>query len=245
MEIDCEALIDRYLLIKNPIYTFSFPISIIVAIIVFGIIKAYKVCENSYITQILIPVSTLLVIMVFIDIISRAIISKDEKERLKKLCSSYMNDPNKLRLIKQQKAINMSDVESYDGEIDGFKNNKNENMQEEDDGAIPLENRNSLSKVHYFDNITTVFKPNPQLFNKPKEIIGSFPKSNIMCVGDTKTNINEGELCSGADDKPRDLIAPIPGPQWLPQNAQTVQNRLKTNNYTKGRCLGNPENYAN
>ena len=244
MEIDCESLIDRYLLIKNPFYTFNFPISIIVAIIVFGFVKAYKICDNSYINQILIPISSLLLSMVLIDLISRVLISKSEKERLKKLCISYMNDPNKLKLIKNQKAINMADVDNYNGNVDGFKNILN--GQEEPSEEINLLKKSSeLSNVHFYDNITTNFKPNPNLFQRPKEVIGNFPKSDIMCVGDTKTNLKEGELCSGADDKPRDMVAPIPGPQWLPQNAQTVQNRLKTNNFTKGRCLGNPQNYAN
>ena len=65
MEIDCDAIVERYLLIKNPIYTFSFPISILLAIIVFGIMKAYNYSDNTYINQILIPFTTLLVSMVF------------------------------------------------------------------------------------------------------------------------------------------------------------------------------------
>ena len=55
MEIDCDAIVERYLLIKNPIYTFSFPISVLLAIIVFGIIKKiwekeikYKKVEKLY-----------------------------------------------------------------------------------------------------------------------------------------------------------------------------------------------------
>lgn len=233
MEIDCEAIIDRYLLIKNPIYTFSFPISIIVAIIAFGVIKAYNYSDNSYITQILIPLSVLLVTMVFIDLISRYMINADEKERLKKLCISYMNDPNKLALIKQQKSINMADVEKYDGNVDGFENVDNE--QDHSDNSInPLKDRSSLGKVHIFDNIRTSFVENKHLFGKEDETVGNFPKSDITCVGDTKTY--EGNLCSGADDKPEGLVASVPGPQWLPQNADTVQRRLKTNNYTKNRC---------
>ena len=126
MEIDCDAIVERYLLIKNPIYTFSFPISILLAIIVFGIMKAYNYSDNTYINQILIPFTTLLVSMVLIDMISRSFISQDEKEKLKKLCSSYMNDPNKLKMILKQKALNMDDVEKYNGKIDGFVNNNNE-----------------------------------------------------------------------------------------------------------------------
>ena len=46
MEIDCDAIVERYLLIKNPIYTFSFPISVLISIIVFGFVKAYKYSDN-------------------------------------------------------------------------------------------------------------------------------------------------------------------------------------------------------
>jgi phosphate/sulfate permease len=79
MEINCGKIAENYLLIKNPIYSFSFPISILVAIIVFGFAKAYKWSNNSYVNQILIPVLALLLTMVLLDIISRLMISKDEK----------------------------------------------------------------------------------------------------------------------------------------------------------------------
>ena len=61
MEIDCDSIVERYLLIRNPLYTFSFPISILIAIIIYGIMKAYDYSENSYINQILIPLTALLV----------------------------------------------------------------------------------------------------------------------------------------------------------------------------------------
>ena len=51
-----------------------------------------------------------------------------------------MNDPNKLKLIKNQKAINMADVDNYNGNVDGFKNILN--GQEE-----PSEEINLLKKV--------------------------------------------------------------------------------------------------
>lgn len=233
MEIDCGSLIDRYLLIKNPIYTFSFPISVLIGIVVFGIVKAYKYSDNSYINQILIPLSTVLVSMVLIDIISRALIRSEEKERLKKLCSSYMNDPNKLKLIKKLKSINMVDVEQYDGKIDGFENVDNEQSIPDGNENL-LENQEKLSKVHIFDNIRTEFIKTRSVNTNNDEVVGSFPKEDIKCVGDTKTY--NGNLCSGADDKPSELVSSIPGPQWLPQDASTVQRRLKTNNYTKNRC---------
>ena len=242
MEIDCDAIVERYLLIKNPIYTFSFPISVLLAIIVFGILKAYKYSDNSYINQILIPLTTLLVSMVFIDMISRSLINKDEKEKLKKLCSSYMNDPNKLRMMLRQKALNMDDVEKYDGKIDGFVNNNNEQMPNEPI-INSLEDKSKLGNIHIFDNISTKFIENPSFMANNEDVKGNFPKDKIECVGDTQTY--EGNLCSGMNNKPSELVAAVPGPQWLPQNADTVQKRLSTNNYTKNRCLGEPSNYQN
>lgn len=241
MEIDCDALVQRYLLIKNPVYTFNFPISILVAIIVFGLMKAYKVSDNSYINQILIPISALLVSMVVIDMLSRALINKDEHMRLKKLCLSYMNDPSKRRRMMKDKILNMFDVEKYDGTIeDGFTNQNNEQVLDEIT-MNPLENKQIKKGVHIYDKITTTFLENKNLMSDKKGIVGTFPKDKIMCVGNTKST--NGQLCSGSDSNPGNILAPIPGPQWLPQDASTVQRRLSTNNFTKNRCMGEPNQF--
>ena len=39
---------------------------------------------------------------------------------------------------------------------------------------------------------------------------------------------------------PNNLVAPIPGPTWLPQSAESVQNRLKNGIYTASKCVGEP-----
>ena len=95
MEIDCDALVERFLLIKNPLYTFNFPISILVAIVVYGVMKAYKLSTNSYITQILAPLSSLLVSMVLIDMLCRAMINQDEKDKLNRQKYEILESQNK------------------------------------------------------------------------------------------------------------------------------------------------------
>ena len=60
MDINCEQVAEKYLLNQNPLYAFSFPLSILIAIIVFGISKAYELSDNSYINQILVPILALL-----------------------------------------------------------------------------------------------------------------------------------------------------------------------------------------
>ena len=59
----------------------------------------------------------------------------------------------------------------------------------------------------------------------------SHPNGN-MCI----QNSNNCNLCSGSNQNPDNLVAPIPGPQWMPQSAEYVQNRLVNNNYSASVC---------
>ena len=71
MHINCEKLVETYLLNQNPLYTFNFPIALIISIIVFGISVHYKWSNNSYILQILIPISVLLLSIMLLDMIAK------------------------------------------------------------------------------------------------------------------------------------------------------------------------------
>ena len=252
MEVDCTSLVQRYLLLKNPLYTFNFPISILVAIIVFGYCKAYKVSDNSYINQILIPIVALLLSMVILDLISRSMISTGEVERLSKLCSSWMNDPNNKKKILTTNAINMFEVEHYTGDIENFTSIGD--VQESKDYMDEV-NVNSLSasgnKIMeqdkpIFDNVKTNFITNPKIVNtllrknpefEKKPIIPQ-PSNEITCVGNDQSN--QCHLCSGMEENPNHLVAPIAGPTWLPQSAESVQTRLKQGHYTANKCVGEP-----
>ena len=78
--------------------------------------------------------------------------------------------------------------------------------------------------------------------NQPKPLIDEIPNvspfplesrpDGNMCI----ENSNGCNLCSGSDQNPDNIVSPIPGPQWLPQNAEYVQNRLMNNNYTASVC---------
>jgi hypothetical protein len=246
MEIDCDSLVQRYLLLKNPLYTFNFPISILVAIIVFGYAKVYNFSDNSYINQILIPIVALLLCMVFLDIISRSMISENDKERLSKLCSSWMNDPkNKNRLLSTN-SINMAEIENYNGNIESFISNGNSQDEVNNNALYASGNKITYEDKEIFDKVKTTFIMNdaiknnvlgidPQFVKKP---ILPLPSNEITCVGDDQSN--QCHLCSGMGMNPNNLVAPIPGPTWLPQSAASVQNRLKNGNYTANKCVGEP-----
>ena len=58
------------------------------------------------------------------------------------------------------------------------------------------------------------------------------PPADIGCM----LNKSVCDICSGYP-KPADLVAPIPGPQWQPQNAATVQKRIAEGNFVPSNCL--------
>ena len=113
MEINCEQVVEKYLLNQNALYAFSFPLAILISIIVFGIVKAYKISDNSYINQILIPILTFLLTMVLIDVIARLMISKKEQARLIEMCKLWMHEPSVKNHPILSKMIDMDLVANY------------------------------------------------------------------------------------------------------------------------------------
>ena len=206
MNINCEDIVEKYLLNQNPLYAFSFPISILIAIIVFGVCKAYKISENSYINQILIPITALLLVIVVIDILSRFMISKNESNILLMQCKNWKNNKVDVENFKSQSIIEENNFLEDIGEIS--TNIKKENIIKKDNLEIPISEINGIS-------------PSPL----------NYINNDSKCI----ENSNCCSLCSDTNN-PCNIIAPIPGPQWLPQSAKSVQDRLVNNNYTASKC---------
>jgi hypothetical protein len=226
MEINCEQVVEKYLLNQNPLYAFSFPISILVAIIIFGFSKAYSWSDNSYINQILIPVLAFLLTMVLIDVLSRFMISNSEKIRLTELCKLWMHDPKVKNNPLLNKTIDMNLVANYNVENFTIQDNtfyKKPELIEE------VKEIKEVKEVKITENIVE---------NQVAEISNYSPLTiesrtvNAQCIEES----NCCNLCSGSGSNPCNIVSPIPGPQWLPQSAQSVQNRLVNNDYTRAKC---------
>jgi phosphate/sulfate permease len=220
MEINCESAVEKYLLNQNPLYAFSFPLALLVAIIIFGIAKAYKWSENSYINQILIPILAFLLTMVLIDIISRMMIKKEDKIRLVELCKSLMNNPSS------------SNHPLLSNMLNDYK--EKSNIESFSSGNFSIQDMHNNLKSNEKDNVINNMPIDPIC-----EIPNISPLSlNAVSNGTTCIeNSNCCSLCSGTNDNPCNIIAPIPGPQWLPSSAETVQNNLKNNIYTPSKCI--------
>ncbi len=79
---DCSKIVESYLLYQNPLYAFSFPISLIIGIIVYGICVSMKCTSNSYMLQIIIPILTIIIVNVVIEYVSRMMLNKNELNNL-------------------------------------------------------------------------------------------------------------------------------------------------------------------
>jgi len=229
MEINCENIVERYLLTQNPLYSFSFPISILVAIIVFGCGKVYKWSDNSYINQILIPILALLGTMVIIDLISRIMVSKDEKMKLMMLCKQWMHDPKQ-----KSNKLDMDVVANYQVQnINNINTKSIENkLNLKRNIEIKKEKESFTNKIVEHEQQNVVDAPIAEIPHISPQTIPHAPDGK-MCI----QNSGNCNLCSGQpNDNPYKLVAPIPGPQWMPESAATVQNRLVNNNYTASVC---------
>jgi hypothetical protein len=225
MEFNCDQIVENYLLNKNPLYAFRFPLSILFSIIVFGISKAYDWSKNSYINQILIPILVFLLSMVILDIISRFMISNNEKIKLVQLCKLWMHDPSVKNHPILSKIIDMDAVSKYNNNIENFTIQDNTyNFNREEVKNKILEERKNIHVENIENPISEISNISPYPLEYKKE-------NDALCIEKS----NSCNICSGTNN-PFNLIAPIPGPQWLPQSAETVQNRLKNNNYTEAKC---------
>jgi len=248
MHINCEKIVESFLLNKNPLYIFSFPISLIISIIVFGFATNNKWSSNSYILQILIPILVLLLSMVCLDMIARMMISGTEKDRLMKLCNLWMHNPNVRNnpILNNIQPEDIDLISLYNGKIEGFENNGN--IQRDGTFMVnPLaEKDNSTKGEEIKDDKNNVFINTQNKLIEEIDTIGANdeissltpapidyePNQSSMCIQKS----NSCSLCSGSGSNPSNVVAPIPGPQWMPQTAEHVQQRLKNNDYTEARC---------
>jgi len=236
MQINCERIVEKYLLNQNPLYAFNIPLSILIAIIVFGIAKANDWSKNSYINQILIPIVSFLLSIVVIDMVSIAMIDNSKKQEFVQLCKVWMNGPN----IKNNILDKNVDMD--------FILDSNEKFTQNQEHFTSYDGRPLNKEVDYENNVNTKRNLTMNLSGDQKidsvhDLVSEIPnispgsleyvKYDSECIQAS----NCCSLCSGSkNENPCNLHAPVPSSMWLPQSAANVANRLKNNNYTQAKC---------
>ena len=117
----------------------------------------------------------------------------------------------------------------------------NQNNQNNKSSIVKPELINSENNINNVNMLTNVPESNiknlidsiPNLFPQPIEYNNY---QNSICIQPS----NSYSLCSEKNPvNPYNLYAPIPGPQWLPQSAESVQKRLVNSNYSDSKCVIN------
>jgi len=146
MDKNCNELVEKYILYENPLYVFSFPISLLVGIIFFGLSQAYDWSKNSYINQILIPIAAILLTMVLIDIISRLMISKKEKQSLVNKCNVFKSKKNNIEDFESDDSVENFESDSDDG-VENFESDSDDGIEHfENDSENDSENASQYSE---------------------------------------------------------------------------------------------------
>ena len=247
--MDCKKVVEDYLVRKNPLYHYKYLIALIVSIFVYIYMINNHKNMNDYFQQIIIPLLVFFVVLVLIDILTKLMLNKNKVDALKKLCHLWMNDPNNNKLKDDYGLliIDMQKVENYSGQIEGFVSKDNEQMSQ--DQVKKEKVVIDLVKEHEDNTLTQFGKelepPIPHTNNNDiqgsNDFMDSAPfkshhvelsKMEESCLFDTTC----GSICSTKTTE-APCVAPIPGPQWAPQSAESVQNRLVNKNYTKNSCI--------
>ena len=250
---NCTKIVKQYILNKNPIYNAKYIIAMLIAIIVYTIVVNKKLSQNSFVNQIMIPLTVFLITCVMIDFICKSMISSEETKRLRMLCKLWLNDPNN-SVYKDEYGIQLVDmnlVENYNGIIEGFSingdNQENSSVEEELQKNLNenFENEDQ-TPTNFTGGAPTTKEPNHTQIYSATPVGDSLFKGKTP-VGATCSDCNDdspcllggtscGALCSGTNNNPCNLVAPIPGPQWQPQRASAVQRRWTNGQYVPSIC---------
>lgn len=157
--------------------------------------------------------------------------------------TSQENFTNIIKNMKN-KILNKNESEEQEQEQEQFNYNTIDNVENEgnkDELPVASDNIESFnSRIFIEDNMyhETGFPLGNSYPSKNMEYqsLQQGPNQNSpgsMCLLGT----NEcTPLCSGDTTNPCNIVAPIPGPNWQVQSAESVQNRLSKGLYTPSKC---------
>ena len=203
--LQCNKIIDNYLLNKNIIFKNRNILSLIVALACAEYIKLTKV---NLINKFIVPICLYIVCMLLLHVLITLVISNKERKMLKEKCMLWINDPENKEKVTEKAVmiLNLDEIKNYVKTRETFDNSDDKD--------------NSVDST-ITDIPTTV-------------------KSNLTALQQKIQNDLLHKLA------PPDKITysnlpnpPVPGPQWIPDSAEKVQNRLNTGMYVQSLCSFN------
>lgn len=249
---NCRSTMQNYILDQSFIYYYRYPISIIITIIL-ALLYNRRLDKNPQHINYVFYGGMIIFTVLFIEIFSRFTVDNVLLEELTRKCRIWQDDPmiikshpintktGKPYIIPEEVAMYKpakieEPFEDYDSDDDGVDGNVFENFDTKTDTVIAKakfnNNKKSSKKSSKKEHMTGLSGMASYIGDIEKDIEREFETPSAKSCLSTCDTMN---LCSDSSN-PRNLIAPTPGPQWLPLYASTVQHNLSHGKYTPSYC---------
>tara|TARA_B100001123_G_C15309860_1_gene1023986 strand:+ start:1801 stop:2544 length:744 start_codon:yes stop_codon:yes gene_type:complete len=243
---NCSEIAKFTLMVEYPWFKFRFFISLFLATLM-----CFVVPSSNKILYIIIFNIIAVASYYGIEIHTSKIIEQDQLTELIDRCNTE-------RKVKKENFLNkLQDLVFEDpnkNPVNALNSKEEQNFNER--AAVSLETVNKKKDIETFanpypndtnsnndfrDNISmNSFKNLPAAFESTYEMIHTPPLltppsqvgPNDCLLGKDKCN----PICSGNNENPCDLQTPSPGPQWQPQHASSIQNRLNNGSFVPNQC---------
>lgn len=243
---NCSEIAKFTLMVENPLFKYRF-----FACLLISTLFCLLVPSSSKILYVIIFNIVGILSYYGIEIYTTKTIEQDKLTELIDRCNTEKN-VKKENYITKLKDLMSEDVEKKPISV------LNEEQQKdfEERGSISLEsvknnekNKESFENSYNIDNSTNdfqniisskSFKNIPAVFESTYEMIQSpplpNPPSQVNKDGCLLSKDMCNPICSGNNENPCNLQTPSPGPQWQPQSASTVQDRLNNGKFVPNFC---------
>ena len=222
MNNDYLEVVKQRLEKECPICSNKLMITFVITVVVIYFCNGFKF-NNLF--DILLPIVVFVVTYIIVGVVGISMISeekvKEEYNNVKETYQNYMNEVND-NIFEHMK--------------DGTEEGKREKQSKLPalPTTIPHVSKNKSNRLKKLYNQFKDSVENELIENLENEHASAeFSDSNLGCELDPNMCIS---LCA-SQDKPAGLVAPRPGPQWQPNNASTVQQRIMTGKFVPPTCL--------
>tara|TARA_B100000780_G_C21126993_1_gene457821 strand:- start:3556 stop:4227 length:672 start_codon:yes stop_codon:yes gene_type:complete len=205
-----------------PICSNKLMISFVITIIIIYACNGFKF---NNIFDILLPMSVFIITYIIVGVIGTNMISekkiRNEYNNVRETYQNYMNE------------INHSQFEQMVNNTDEGKLEKQRKLPELPTTIPYISVQKSDRLASLYKKIKDEVDSNLIENLENKHASAQFGDGSLGCELDPKMC---SSLCA-SQDKPKDMVAPIPGPQWQPNNAATIQQRIMTGKFVQPSCL--------
>lgn len=252
--INCKETMKQYILNQNNLYRLRWPIAILIAVIGINLVinQDYKINRvYIYIVAFILSFITILLINIFVG----TSFPNEELDNLVRKCQHCISDPR--TNVKSMKAEDFANYTGSVSTIEGFASNEEEQNEEEhseEEQKIYLEEENKEEEQVEQEVKESFANPNylidDRQYQETKFPLGDSWPPTSMSYKPLPDSSSDGKcllgrdgcvpLCSGYSKNNCNVVAPVPGPTWQVQNAATVQERLKNQQYVPSKCPTGP-----